>query len=174
MSLTTSIIIILLFLSTSISAFGVGSPYFEKNPLVIKPGETKETYINLQNKVGGEEVIARVEVEIGKEIVRINNQQEKYTIPLGEEININLTVSIPKNYKEGNYNLSLIIRTESKNEGQLSLSQGINIKIPLEIKSISEKKKGLGLLNILLICILIILLIIIYVIVRKRKKSAVF
>ena len=161
-----------IFLLNHVLAFGVGSPYYEKNPLIIKPGETKETYINLQNKVGGENLITSIEIESGKELVKIDNRQETYNILLGEEMNINLTFNIPENYKEGNYNVSFIVKTTSQNKGQLSLSQGIKIKIPIRVENL--KNTSFGFFNILLTLISIILLIIIYILLRKYKKSVVF
>ncbi len=47
------------------SAFGVGAPYWEDNPLVMERGTTKNVEINLQNMVGNDDVSVKAELKGG-------------------------------------------------------------------------------------------------------------
>ena len=49
-------ITLFILLSYSVFAFGVSSPYWDENPLYLKPGETKEVTMILQNMVGEDDI----------------------------------------------------------------------------------------------------------------------
>jgi len=172
-------LLILLMISNA-SAFGVGSFYSDSNPFVVVPGETKETYIVLQNLVGDQNMVASVEIISGKDIAKIVGNQSEYSVPLGNNnVIVNIEIKVPSGYNTGNYNVTLFVKSAPLSQkGQLELSQGINFRMPVKVQksagsSIGKIDSG-TIIWILSILALLILVAIVYIIVRKSLKEREF
>ena len=64
-------LVILLATSFTVTAFGVTSLYWDGNPLILMPGETREVSFTLQNMVGDEDLALVVEVTSDKQYVKL-------------------------------------------------------------------------------------------------------
>ena len=64
-------LIILLGLVPITYGFGVTTPYWDDNPLIIAPGQSIEFSLFLQNMIGDNDLDATAKVSSGKEFVEI-------------------------------------------------------------------------------------------------------
>lgn len=165
------VLLIMLF-SVYVSAFGVGSAYYEDSPLRISPGETKEIIFNLQNMPGPEDIIARPSIAQGSEIMKISS--EDILVPVGGSVNVKAEVSIPSNAKIGKiYPVTISFTTVTKSESGtfgLGSSIGRNFNVIVgEATKISESKKTF--LWAYFIVGIILILIIFSLILKKRKSK---
>ena len=56
------------------NAFGVSSPYWQGNPVIMYPGETKIVNLNLQNNIGEDDVFVKVSILEGQDIARVEKE----------------------------------------------------------------------------------------------------
>ena len=157
------LIILVLILISTISAFGISSPYWQGNPLTIERGETKIINLNLQNMVGEEDITVKAEIIQGKEIVSL--KQDTFFIKAGtSDTIIPLEITIPRNIKEENKTIKIDFKKISSNKGGIVMGTGMSIYFDI-VTTENKSKKGI------LIVIGIILLITIGIISLKRKKK---
>jgi hypothetical protein len=121
------VIVITLFLLSSVSAFAISAKYHGGNPIYILPGQSKEIPFVLQNLDGTSDINIKLEIVTGKELLKIEDPSDIYVVPAGGKTNVNLTMSIPANAKlKEIYPVSLNFVTISKSEnGAFSLSGAI-------------------------------------------------
>jgi uncharacterized membrane protein len=110
----------------NVLAFAVSSMYWEENPIIINPGESKQAFIILQNIAGTEDVSANVGISQGSEIATLNNPGMVYDIPLGQKVQVNFTVSVPDDTEiGGDYNVVFDISTiAQQGTGPMSFGSG--------------------------------------------------
>ncbi len=167
-----SLILSIMLLSAYISAFGIGSAYYEDSPLRISPGETKEIIFNLQNMPGPEDITVKPIISQGSEIIKISS--EDIFVPVGGSIDIKANVSIPNNAKIGDiYPVTISFTTVTKSESGTfgfgsSIGRNFNVIVEEET-AIAESKKTWAYLTAGIILISIIISLIIKK--RKNKKS---
>ena len=112
--------LLLILLSINVYAFGVTSFYWDKKPLYLNPGESREIQaFGLQNMVGEKDMTISVEQVSGLEIAEIIDKSLNYKIPYGsKDVYINMRVTIPSDAKIGQvYSVGLRFR-ESAGEKQ--------------------------------------------------------
>ncbi|MDD5331324.1 MAG: hypothetical protein PHE43_00690 [Candidatus Nanoarchaeia archaeon] len=164
--------------------FGVNSPYWETNPLIMYPGQEKEIQLTLQNMVGDKDMTLSAEITEGKEFASILDAGNKYTIPFGiKDFPVNIKIKIPEGVKIGDTKeLELTFTEVVSDSGQMvQMSGSVGTKIPILIKSpeevISEETPEIQTPSISLIPIIVIVLIILVILiiyfgkVKKGKNS---
>ena len=107
------IALFLVMSSTAVSSFGISSPYWLGNPLVLKPGESETVQLELQNMVGGDDMILRAYFREGSEIAEITDPSLEYNLPFGTNgVKVNLLIKAPKNAAIGDtYRIDIAFRS---------------------------------------------------------------
>ncbi len=160
------LIMLLLILVSTISAFGISSPYWEGNPITMEKGETKIINLNIQNMVGDEDITVKAEITQGKEIASL--KQDTFTIKARtSDTIIPLEITIPNNIKEDNKTIKIDFKKILNNAGGIAMGTGMSVYFDV-VTSNKDSKKNNPLLLILIGAI--ILAIILYINIRKNKK----
>ncbi len=173
--------------------FGVTTPYWNENPLVMSPGQTVEFTLLLQNMVGEEDITALAEVSSGAQFVEITDPIKEYSVPLNtRDKEIHLKVDIPQEAINGDYILGITVTTlPTGGAGMVQFKTAIEQKIPLKIingapqpepidltppvkqeePAVQEKPKSSGTLLVSLLVLIAIAVIIAILATRKKKKE---
>ena len=112
--------LLLILLSFNAYAFGVTAFYWDKKPLYLNPGESREIQaFGLQNMVGEKDMTINVEQISGSEIAEITDKSLYYNVPYGsKDVYIGMMVTIPPDAKIGQvYSVGLRFK-ESAGEKQ--------------------------------------------------------
>jgi len=184
-------LVIFLVGTTSVFAYGISSPYTEKTPLKMYPGQTKEVAFNLQNcpSLGDycekEDVNVVVSFEEGNEIAEIISGLE-YNVPYGTaDTNIILKVSIPEDGNVGDsYNVKFSIGAAPSGEegGNVQLGVRYNVDFPVNVVAKEEaptepvasiekpeaEKISIGKIAIIIL-IVVAVIAVVYFLLRKKK-----
>jgi hypothetical protein len=171
---------IILFASY-VSAFAVSCEFWNQNPLIMYPGETKEIPVILQNLAGTEDISAKGEILEGTEIAEFKGEND-LLIPLGEKQTLILKVEIPEEVPVNtNYKLKLsFLTTSDEQAGNVGLASNIERDIPVIIKEKTpEIEKGItgksifetGPVAYIILVIMLALIIAIVVFIKKRKQK---
>ena len=141
-----NLIFAIIILINSISAFGVGSQYWEQNPLPMYPGEEREVLIVLQNMAGTEDITVNGELIEGSNIAEIKDDKD-LLVPLGQKVDFILNVKIPKETAIGeSYNLKISFNTVAGPQGgNVGITSSIDKNIPVIVveKSAEEPQAGI-------------------------------
>ncbi|MBI2148251.1 hypothetical protein HYU23_01085 [Candidatus Woesearchaeota archaeon] len=179
------LIILVICLLPIVYGFGVTTPYWDTNPLVMAPGQTVEFNLLLQNMIGNEDIKARAKVVSGHQFIQITDNITEYFVPFGKsDVKINLKVSVPLNATDVNYTLGILVETiPPSSSSVVQLGSGIKQTIPLVILGGSPQPKPLDLTppakkeerefnkTYLLVLIIIVLIIIAMLWYKKRGSS---
>jgi len=174
-----------------ISAVGISSDYFVKNPITAYPGETKVVVFGrLQNMVGGKDLILNAEIIEGKDIATILDKNAKYSVPFGRaDIPVNVRISIPAGTPLGiEYSLNirfLDVTPTAENSGTITLSTSSSRRIPVVVVAkplplannatpIQEPEKNAGnaLWTLVGIILIIAIIIVIFLILKERNRTS--
>lgn len=180
-SLIFGMLLMTILLMSSIFAFAVSSMYWEGNPLTIKPGETQESFIVLQNMAGSEPVNAQVTILEGAEIVSLNDPGKVYEIPVGQVVNVYYTVKIPSTsitgqasqpITGGTYNIIFDVTTISDvNAGGFGFGAGMQKVVPVLINlPVIEKNALAPWMYYLIVGMLALIIAVIGIIIIRKKK----
>ncbi len=135
------------FFISSVSAFGVATLYSDNYPLKMYPGETKETFFLLRNVVeGDDDVVIKSELTSGADIAKLIDGAKSYDAPFGSEIEVPLSIEIPKEAVIGSeYRIGAIFRpTPTKVAGgniQFIINIGKSFPVVIIEKSKQAKKE---------------------------------
>ena len=191
------IIAILLVGTLNVSAFGISSSYWNGNPLMVKPGETKDVVLTLvpsKDQISIDGVSASL-VE-GGEIAQIISGNEYSVSPDTGNTPITIRVTIPSYDplgKEYKVKLSLV-SSSAEGTGTVQLGIGYDVDFPVVVGEEEEKVQPIAgeqptpvgvesvneyggqgrtkTVNIVLgIIVVIIVLIIIFLIVQLVRKK---
>lgn len=158
----------LLILSNFVSAFGVGAPYWDTNPLTMAAGETKKVELNLQNMVGDSDVTVKAILKNGSDIARLEN--DIYTVKINtSDTMVPLDITIPKN-ATGTKKITVEFKTVTSGEGGgVVMGTGMTVSFDVIIsgKVVEETNKALIIIPIVII---VLAIIIIFILRRKRAK----
>lgn len=177
-----SLFITLVMMISSVSAFGASTPYWDKNPLKLTPGEYTVVELTLQNMVGNEDISLIAEITSdGDGIATLVNQDNVYFVPLGiEDVKVPIRVEINKIIKQGDTREIIISFTQvssNQEEGMVSLSNGFTTKMTVEIVAEEESvlfnpsqsvDKGVPMWIWLLIVAIIILAVVAFLVYKKK------
>ena len=119
------------------SAFGVTTPYWDTKPLVLAPGGTSDLVLELQNMVGGEDILLRAIVVEGGEFATLLDTNLDYLVPFGsKDVKVPLRISLPESLSEGAHRVSIAFREIPPEEGKMvQMSGGVRAVIPLLVQA---------------------------------------
>jgi len=144
----TLAIFLVLSLIPLASAFGVTSPFWDKRPLVIHPGDEQQLTLVLQNMVGGEDLVFKASVTEGKDLAKITDADLEYSVPFGSsDVPVNLLISIPKDFPHGNDQKVGVSFTQivTNQEGKMvQMGGGVKTIIPLQIVPLETSDQATG------------------------------
>ena len=152
-----------------ISTFGVSTPYYDNNPLIMDKGETKIVNLNLQNMVGEDDVSVLAELISGSEIASLGETQ--FDVKIGtHDTYAPIEIKIPRDFPEGTTNrISVQFKTLSKQgEGMVAIGTGMTISFDV-ITSGETAKRNIPWTPIISIFILLLVILIIFLH-RRRSK----
>lgn len=173
--------IILISIIPLASAFGVTSPYWEDHVLSMKPGETKEIALILQNMVGGEDIKLKAKIADGTDIASLVDS-DIYKINFGEEnVEVKVKITIPEDVSFGKkYEVSVLFSQIGEEEGgMVEFTTAVGTRIPIIINKVGEtapvtaevvKNKAVSEFGIKTFLVLLIAAIIFAVLLIIRKK----
>ena len=164
-NLIASVFLLSLVLLSLVSAFGVASPYWDDNPLVMARGETKIVNLNAQNMVGDEDVLIKAELISGQEIASF--EDNTYLIKAKtSDTKIPLKISIPRDAEPGMaQGVQVTFKTISQNGG-ISLGTGMSVSFNVLV---SEETIAFDYVPYVVACLIILLIIILIVVLKKKK-----
>jgi len=167
------IFFIFIILSNSVFfvfAVGISSPYWEGNPLIISPGKTQIVKLSLQNMVGTEEIVMRLEVKKGNEIATI--EQCEYFVPIGtKSLEVPIIIKIPSEIsKNTKYVVTIFSKVITSGfGGPVTLGVGTDTSFDVLVSSPEESEnKNSKIIIILVVGIIFVLMIILYSVFGKR------
>lgn len=164
-----STLILGVMLISLVSAFGVSSPYWDGNPLVMDRGETKTINLNLQNMVGEGDVKVKAVLVEGSDIITLS--KEVYVVEKGtSDTMIPLKISIPKDAVPGETK-SIKIEFQTIQDDSGGISMGTGMSVAFDIIATEEIKDADTATVLALIIATIILAIILWVLLKKKKKK---
>jgi len=175
-------ICILTILSSLTLAFGVSTPYYSDKPLVLKPGESRDVILTMQNMAGAtDDLTVQAAVLSGGAVAEIIDQETIYEVPAGsDDIKTNLRVRMPNDANPGDkWGVEVDFKTiNTKGGGMVSMGLGAAISFDVitseAVKSEEAQPETKGSQNPFLWTTALVVLIIIIVIAvrayRKRKK----
>lgn len=166
---------IFLLALASVSAFAISSKYYDGNPLIISPGETRDISIILQNLAGDSNITAQGIILEGSDIASIINPQDNYTIPLGEKLEIGVRVNVPKTMTIGtNKTITLSFKTLTiGTQGAMGFGASVESSIPVTILAAEKTPSSSKSMNwlIYLIAGLVLIILIILIAVKGSTKN---
>ena len=158
------ITIILVTIST-INAFGISSPYWQGNPLIINAGETKVVNLNLQNMVGEEDITVKAEITQGVDIVSL--KQDTFIIKARtSDTIIPLEITIPKNASPENRTIKIDFKKISNDSSGIVIGTGMSVYFDVIT---TEKRENST--NPLTIGAILLIIILVLIIIRKIRKK---
>lgn len=164
----------LIVLTGLVSAFGVTSSYWDGNPLVIAPGETKTASFALQNMVGDNDESIRAVVEEGSEIVSLG--EDMFFVAAGtKDVLVPMTISIPADWEPGERKVAVAFETVTSGEGG-GVVMGTGMTTKFDVLVVSEPtlapEEGAPVATwIIVAAVVIVLAIIVWLILRRRKAE---
>jgi hypothetical protein len=137
--LLTGITMILL-LAGIVNAFGVVG--YGSTPIKVRPGESINLSLTIQNMVGGEDyqVLARLYADEGIN-ARIIDESESYALKYGTMQRVNFQVSVPTEAELGSkYNVQIMFTTTPAEEGgaPLGISTVIGENVAIMVASTTD------------------------------------
>ena len=140
------LMLIIVVLSQFAFGFGISSPYWKENPLIMYPGQTKDVALSLQNLVGDQDLIILASIEEGSKIASIRDKKAEYLMPFGsKDVYVNVRGHVPEDLNIGqNVSIGVLIKETAagKKEEMLRTVAGVKQFIPVIIKAESEVPKS--------------------------------
>ena len=124
--------------------------------------------------VGGEDLIAKIEVVEGKELVKL--EKEEYLVKIGtHSVNAPVTIKIPRNATGGEHKKIKLIIKSGGVDGGGPITMGVGAKVEFDIlvtdeviaPSIFENK----FLYVISVLIIVFVLIILFILIKRKKKG---
>ncbi len=162
-------LVILVLTSSFVSAFGVASPYWKDNPLVMAKGEKRIVNLNLQNMVGEVDVRVKAEIKKGEDIATL--RKEVYAVKAGtSDTLVPVVIKIPKN-ATGTRKIEIAFKTITSGEGEgVVMGTGMNIGFDVLISEKVVEKPFLSMKSLLIALIIVIICIGIILLIKKNKR----
>jgi flagellar basal body-associated protein FliL len=180
------VIMIIILMCASISAFGVSSRYSRFYPLKMEPGTTKNIQLKLQTTPGSGDLKIKAELVRGNEIARFLDRNIEYDVLVGKHAIVNLEVKLPENTVEGTsqmITLRFVDTTPVGELGTVTFRGASDMSIPVEAYTPPEPEPtevpqepaepgGSWIWWIVALIIIIIVIIVIIIIMKKKKGGA--
>ena len=144
MEIVILLIILILFFIYNVSAFSIATLYGENYPMMMKPGETKETFFLIRNVVEGDsDVEVSIELAKGVEVAKLIDTQNKYEIASGAEVEVPVRITIPQNAEVGKiYYIGAIFKPSSGKTEVGNIQFLVNIGKTFPVVVTGEKKES--------------------------------
>jgi len=179
-------IMVALLMVPFVSAFGVSTPHWDGNPLGIRPGDTTDLVLTLQNMVGNEDMTLRAVLVEGSEIAQIVDSNTDYFVPYGsKDVEVHLKVSIPANAQLGDdYGIGVsFTQVASAEDGRMvQVSGSVQTYVPVLVqeprKEVVQEKvqveepRSVSTAGGVLIFVLLALIILGYLYLNPKNSSA--
>lgn len=169
---------LILFSSSYVLAFGVGSAYHETHPLKLPPGGTKAIEFSISNMGASAPITTQAIITKGSNILKITDSSDTYTVPVDGEAIVHAQATIPETAKPGDsYTIELSLNTLAKTgKGSFGLSTSVGRTFTALVVSPETGELPTPALQgksnlILSIGIAIVIIIIIVIIILKRRKK---
>jgi len=142
------IFIISIILISSVSAWGASVSYWEEdgNELKLKPGETRDVTIRLQNMPdadgNGEDIVLSAELVEGEEIATLIDEDLEYDVPLNtKHTTVNIRISIPEDAQLGqDYKVGVRLKQiVTGGDGMVQFTSGMRSTFPVKVVSEGEE-----------------------------------
>lgn len=156
-------------LIANVLAFAISSEYWEENPIIMSPGETKQIQLILQNMAGTEDLEAQGIITQGQNIARIIGK-DIYQIPVGQKTIVNIEINIPKDTEATNEKIILSFKTKSEETENFGLGASIEREIPIIIEMTKGNQQKTAIPYILTGVLLIIIIMLLIPRFKKKKK----
>ncbi len=165
---------ILLTFVSSVSAFGVGSPYWKGNPLVVAPGEQTTVYLSLQNMVGDEDLTVRVAIKEGSEIAYV--EARDYNVRAGtSDTRVPVEISVPGDVALGTpYVVTVSFATVNSGAGGgVAIGTAIDTSFDVITGDVVQMAPSTGsrTLTYVVIAVILLIAIVAYILYRRRAKN---
>ena len=156
------------------NAFGVSSPYWQGNPVIMYPGETKIVNLNLQNNIGEDDVFVKVSILEGQDIARV--EKELYTVKAKTiDTYVPVKVYVPKDAQiSGTYPVKVEFRTVAgEGAGMVTFGTGMKVSFDVQIVEVPQavKEKQQTTIWIIIGVVILVLLIIIFWLLRRKPSQ---
>ena len=169
-----TIVATIILFSFNINAFAVSSQYYGGNPMYLQPGETTNIKLMLQNQAGARDVIIKMSITEGSDVIEPVESNDVLTVPKGNKIDVNFIVTAPSSAKKGDtFPISIEFTTVTSSEGPIALGGSIGKGFNLVIGEPSdfEVRETKFPLTALYVITAIILGIITLIIIRKKLSK---
>ena|SRR3989344_42729 len=141
-----SIAMLMLIMLPVAFAMGVTTPYWDTKPLILKPGESTDLELYLQNMVGGEDIVLAGRVVEGGDIAQITDSEKRYAVPFGEKnVPVHVRVTIPADAQPSDEPRIVAVSFFNAPQGDGSMVQigaGVEAKFPVIVESESAGAAG--------------------------------
>jgi hypothetical protein len=167
------LMILFLVLSLSliplVSAFGISTPYWKENPLVMQPGESKDITFNLQNMVGDTDYTIHVVLMNNSNIANITDASDDYIVKAQTaDTYVHMHIGIANNATIGTvYPITLSFATVTAGNSGVSIGSSIEKSFDIVVGQKIEKP---GIPVAVWILIAIVIIIAAVVLLTKKKK----
>ena len=122
-----STIFAVILLAGIVQAAGIAAPYWDtpgnENPLYLTKRESKVVNFELQNMVGSSDLTFKVTLDSKENVVKFANNQDTYSVPAGQRIEVPIEVTVPPEAQlENSYKIKVLAQEVKSGEaGQFSL-----------------------------------------------------
>ncbi len=164
--------LILLTFVSSVSAFGVGSPYWKGNPVIVAPGQQTTVYLSLQNMVGDEDLTVQVTLKEGSEIAYV--EARNYEVRAGtSDTRVPVEISVPSDVALGTaYVVTVSFATVNSGAGGgVAIGTAIDTTFDVMTGDVVQESPSLGSSRVLMysvIGVILLILIVAYILYRRR------
>lgn len=165
-----------LFLLGVVSGAGVAYPAWEGNPALVYPGDEGYLSLGLQNMVGEEDLVFRIEV--GESEIDAEMDEDEYLVPAGrDDVGARLYYEIPEDAQPGDsYVVFVSTVTYSPGlTGGIESGVGFDSNIPFLVReeppapSPEVESGGYAGFLVFLGIIVVVAGIVVYFVMRKKK-----
>lgn len=170
-------VMLMIFMAGAVSAAGVAYPAWEGNPVKVHPGDEGYLSLGLQNMIGEDDLLFRVEV--GDSEINARTDDSEYLVPAGrDDVEARLYYEIPEGAQPGDsYSVFLSFVTMSPYvEGGIEAGVGFDNIVPFVVQEeppaepeqeVEEPADYTFLIYLLIV--LVVAGVVVYFVMRRKK-----
>ena len=161
------VILLAVLLSSSVFAFGVSSPYWEGNPLIIEKGETKIINLNIQN-MENRDIFVSATLTEGSDIASISNEVIEVKANTSDTI-LPLEITLPLETSPGESKKITVEFKTLDSKGGIAMSSGVSTSFNVFSEESVLERANTNIIIGIIIGIFLLSLIL-WLIIRRRRK----
>ncbi|MEK6899306.1 MAG: hypothetical protein AABW79_04395 [Nanoarchaeota archaeon] len=169
-------VLVSFLLVSSVSAFGVTTPYWDENPLQLSSGQTHEFNFELQNFVGSQDYIVKASLFKNEGIATLIDPQETYSVPLGtKDTKIPIRVKIPDDAIPGQkYTIGISFTTITTDQpGSFGLGSAVETYVPVQVVAETPSASSFNVSsNLVYIGVAIVIVLFVFFVWKRRKSNS--